>query len=275
MQEISYRDVVDKTGWGDGPWQSEPDKKQWQDEATGLPCMILRGPSGSWCGYVGVHPYHPAANLHYDGEPDPVAQAKREAFKRDIKEWRDAGCPPLESWVSHVGTAITAERLMSQAGHAIAAIEVHGGLTYASGCSPITPEGYAEFKELLPDMREKARLYPQGDAARWLKDWESALYSFETYRARGRATFICHVPDEGEPDDLWWFGFDCAHAGDFTPGIEATLREMRSRAPMSAVPEELHRLYWQGREGEVYRDMAYVEAECASLARQLKEIESA
>ena len=27
--------TVDKSAWGDGPWQDEPDKEQWPDEATG------------------------------------------------------------------------------------------------------------------------------------------------------------------------------------------------------------------------------------------------
>src|SRR5437868_461399 len=25
---------------------------------------------------------------------------------------------------------------------------------------------------------------------------------------------ICHVPQPGEPDDVWWFGFDCNHGYD-------------------------------------------------------------
>src|SRR5438105_1894678 len=29
---------------------------------------------------------------------------------------------------------------------------------------------------------------------------------------------ICHVPEAGEPADVWWFGFDCIHAGDLAPG---------------------------------------------------------
>ena len=28
---------------------------------------------------------------------------------------------------------------------------------------------------------------------------------------------ICHVPGPGEPDKLWWLGFDCAHWQDITP----------------------------------------------------------
>jgi hypothetical protein len=38
MNTIEYRNVVDKSTWGEGPWNNEPDKAQWQDEATKLPC---------------------------------------------------------------------------------------------------------------------------------------------------------------------------------------------------------------------------------------------
>jgi hypothetical protein len=50
--------TVDKADWGDGPWHDEPDKVQWVDAATGLDCMVRRGPMGGWCGYVGVPPDH-------------------------------------------------------------------------------------------------------------------------------------------------------------------------------------------------------------------------
>lgn len=58
--------TIDKSGWGDGPWRDEPDKVQWKDEATGLPCLANRGPGGHWCGYVGVAPGHPAYEKEYD-----------------------------------------------------------------------------------------------------------------------------------------------------------------------------------------------------------------
>lgn len=35
MTERSYT-TIDKADWGEGPWQTEPDKIQWVDEATGL-----------------------------------------------------------------------------------------------------------------------------------------------------------------------------------------------------------------------------------------------
>lgn len=57
----------DKTKWSRGPWDSEPDKVQWIDPATGLDCLIHRGPSGALCGYVGVPPGHKYHGVEYDG----------------------------------------------------------------------------------------------------------------------------------------------------------------------------------------------------------------
>jgi len=47
-----------------------------------------------------------------------------------------------------------------------------------------------------------------------------------TYSDRGQpsdnpAEGICHVPEPGRPEDVWWFGFDCAHAGDPVPGLRS------------------------------------------------------
>src|SRR5262249_25376638 len=114
---------VDKSAWGDGAWQTEPDKIQWTDEATGLPCLPVRKPrSGSWCGYVGVPEEHRMFGLSYD-------QASSLAADEYLR--------------------------------------VHGGLTFAGTCQ----EGAED-------------------------------------------TGICHIPQPGQPDKVWWLGFDCAHAGD-------------------------------------------------------------
>jgi hypothetical protein len=59
--------TIDKSTWDRGDWDGEPDKVQWQDEATGLPCLAVRhGHYGHWCGYVGVADGHPAYEKHYD-----------------------------------------------------------------------------------------------------------------------------------------------------------------------------------------------------------------
>jgi hypothetical protein len=57
--------TVDKSTWGPGPWQTEPDKIVWVDAETGLDCMIHRNPVGALCGYVGVPPGHPWHGAEY------------------------------------------------------------------------------------------------------------------------------------------------------------------------------------------------------------------
>jgi hypothetical protein len=47
-----------RVNWGPGPWDGEPDRKQWRT-ASGLPGLLVRGPWGAWCGYVAVAPGHP------------------------------------------------------------------------------------------------------------------------------------------------------------------------------------------------------------------------
>ncbi len=133
--------MIDKSGWGPGPWQAEPDHAEFRHR--GLACLIHRNQWGVWCGYVGAPPGHPWHGGGYDEVP----------------------------------------------------ADVHGGLTYSSACA--------------------------GD--------------------------ICHVPLPGEPDDVWWLGFDCGHAGDLTPYYRSL------GFPFG---------------DELYRDEAYVRREVARLADQ-------
>jgi len=68
---------------------------------------------------------------------------------------------------------------------------------------------------------------------------------------------ICHIPEPGEPDDLWWFGWDCGHWMDMSPGY------------LSRCPEEFSTLV--GGYRAQYRTLDYVRSECAALAKQLAE----
>jgi hypothetical protein len=155
MKRIEYPRTVDRKDWGPGPWDNEPDKIQWPDEATGLPCLIKRNPfMGNLCGYVGVSPDHPWYGKSYD----------------DVE------------------------------------VDVHCGLTYAESCSEGPP-----------------------------------------------AESICHVTEPGEPDHVWWFGFDCGHAFDLWPGIAAMRANLK-------LPLSMH---------GTYRDWRYVEQQVGSLAEQL------
>lgn len=75
---------------------------------------------------------------------------------------------------------------------------------------------------------------------------------------------ICHVPKPGEPDDVWWLGFDCGHAFDYMPGIKAlvgTLPGYDKPPPYTDPPP--------GSWTERYRDIDYVRAEVEALAKQL------
>lgn len=71
---------------------------------------------------------------------------------------------------------------------------------------------------------------------------------------------ICHVPKPGEPDNVWWFGFDCAHCFDLIPfSVKMTTQW--------ELPK-LARMYRQ----EEYRDVDYVRAETKNLADQLRAV---
>lgn len=163
----------DRSQWNapPGPWDSEPDKIQWTDAATGLPCLAKRHPHlGSWCGYVGIAEGHPL-------------------FGKGYSECVSKGCAEQYCY-EHTPESM---------------LDVHGGITYADRCQD-GPEAIA----------------------------------------------ICHVPEPGQADHVWWFGFDCAHAGDLSPGYAFTF----GLAVVSG--------------GDVYRDLAYVRRQCAHLAQQLK-----
>jgi len=194
MQTKEYRNI-DKSEWARGPWDDEPDKMQWPDATTGLPCLVVRNGSGALCGYVGVPPGHPAHGMDY-GALD---------------------------------------------------VQVHGGLTFARGCADQSHAAWLRWRDHWLARKGEAARYPSGDAANALRDHAAELVSFDAWVRLAEASAVCHIPGEGEPDGVWWLGFDCSHCDDMTP---AYVR---------------HGLCSGGR----YRSLAYVRAECADLARQL------
>ena len=66
-----------------------------------------------------------------------------------------------------------------------------------------------------------------------------------------RSDFSEEDEEEQEPsaldDRLWWFGFDCAHPGDKTPGASRASRD----------------------KNRPYRDLAYVREQCGNFAEVL------
>lgn len=73
---------------------------------------------------------------------------------------------------------------------------------------------------------------------------------------------ICHVPEPGMPDDVWWFGFECAHWLDLTPGHDASMRQLMRDLDIEP-PREPRILRSH------YRDLPYVRRQIEGLAEQL------
>lgn len=64
---------IDKSDWGNGGWHEEPDRVEWDDRTTDLPCLALRLKfTGAWNGYVAVPRGHPWHGLAYDAIPAKV-----------------------------------------------------------------------------------------------------------------------------------------------------------------------------------------------------------
>lgn len=60
---------------------------------------------------------------------------------------------------------------------------------------------------------------------------------------------VCHVPEPGEPDHLYWLGFDAAHGGDVIPQIRKLMGN-------------------EGFDGDVYRNVAWMKEQAEQLAAQ-------
>jgi hypothetical protein len=70
---------------------------------------------------------------------------------------------------------------------------------------------------------------------------------------------ICHVPQPGESDNVWWLGFDCAHYMDLAPRLDAMYRE----AGLALLNDTAVTL------STIYRNLDYVRQQCAGLAAQI------
>lgn len=160
---------IDKSAWGEGPWQFEPDKISWVDPATNFPCLIVRGSLlGALCGYVGIPPEHPWFGKNY---------------------W--------ESISGIEGRDDSPEYLLN----------AHRGINFSRPCQ-------------------------------------------EDNKERG----VCHLPESDESDHVWWYGFDCAHAGDIWPAMN----------DVDAFPNVGSQ--------ESYKDVDYIRQQVRLLATQLSVI---
>lgn len=74
---------------------------------------------------------------------------------------------------------------------------------------------------------------------------------------------ICHdaATEPVANVEVWWLGFDCGHLFDLIPAMQEIRKAMANRfAILEGMPLP-----------ETYRNMAYVEAECRSLAAQARQ----
>lgn len=54
------------------------------------------------------------------------------------------------------------------------ALDVHGGITFASGCHSATTEGFEKMRARIPAAQSEAKNYPIDDAVAWLRSALSA-----------------------------------------------------------------------------------------------------
>jgi len=94
--------------------------------------------------------------------------------------------------------------------------------------------------------------------------------AIQNIRVHGRLTYSGTLDLK---NGYWFFGFDCSHAGDFTPGMYFTLKKFYSdKGDLSA----LSRFVTDSTLGSKnkYRDLEYTKRECVRLAKQLSEIKT-
>lgn len=156
------------------PWESEPDEVAWRHDGSGYLCLLIRGPTGAWCGYVGVDTDHIAHGLRYYADSysvEDIARGDKSASEANVQI-------------------------------RVNEIQAHGGLTFSG-----------------------ERSHPEASG-------------FEH-----------------------WFGFDCAHAGDFSPKYDDPNHPVLGLGKPTG---------WGG--VIEYRDVDYAKSECEKIASQLKEI---
>lgn len=75
-------------------------------------------------------------------------------------------------------------------------------------------------------------------------------------RVHWGVNYAGEFPTDDPPCEAWWFGFDCAHAGDLVPGMMEFFSQFKLLREVT------------------YRDLAYVKGQCELLAFQLRQLES-
>lgn len=168
---------------------------------------------------------------------------------------------PLGSWCGYVGVGENHPAYNRE--YDKIDVEVHGGLTYGDICEPIMEDEWISYRVRRETWVTESLLYPMGDAARYLREDRkfdtSTLAGFQHY---ARLHSLCHPECRHA---LNWFGFDCAHAWDLVPGMEAMREWSRRHSILGPVPPSPF--------AETYRDFDFVVEEVNKLAVELFKVE--
>ena len=235
--------TLDKSSWRKGPWNSEPDKVVWVDPETGLDCMIIRSRSGSLCGYVGVERNHPWWEVEYNACVNRHAPISKEEKLKRAKKWVEDAQKRMDAGEDHVKSGLEIAKLNLQnleAGGFLATHDTYDCLDWDREDRCQSPEAIIEVHGGL------------------------------TYSGSGLGPH----PVSPQKEDLFWFGFDCAHYMDFAPGMDAISRSLNLPSREEGPYDEERGILMEYGQPSTYRDITYVKAEVESLAHQLKTIQN-
>ena len=110
---------ADRALWAPGPWSDEPDREHWVDPATGLDCLCVRGPFGSWCGYVGL----PADHALHGSDTDEKVTIPGDAANLPVN-----GAAIIPAFIA----AFKYDQGSPSETYLNAALDCHGGINFAA-----------------------------------------------------------------------------------------------------------------------------------------------
>lgn len=128
---------------------------------------------------------------------------------------------------------------------------------------------YLEIKKADVGDREVSGIFPLLGAC---LDEDERICIEAYFQCHGGITFSDGGVNSDYPinSDLWWFGFDCGHAGD-KPDFEYAIEKFPKHINELRIRKQIDDLY--PIEGGIVRTEEYVADECKKLAEQLKEFE--
>lgn len=128
---------------------------------------------------------------------------------------------------------------------------------------------YLEIKKADVGDREVSGIFPLLGAC---LDEDERIRIEAYFQCHGGITYAGGGEHSSYPieSDLWWFGFDCGHAGD-RPDYEYAIKQFpKRRDELERILDIQNQCHY---DGDVIRTEEYVAEECKKLAEQLKEFE--